>query len=231
MNTLKHQDVLNYIASLQIKPQTINHHLKDLRNYFNYLIDQEELLYNPVRGIEVRNPTKVLTSYFKEDELEDIYTNYNPKQKAYKILLGLVIYQAAEAGTLQHLETRHINLEKGTIDLPGTKRYNSRKLGLQRQQLFHLYKYLESHKEEKVFTASRIDSLQYRSLQQLKQQTPSIINYQQLRTSVIKNWLKTYNLREVQYYCGHRYISSTEAYQTIDMEAMKNEIKACHPLG
>ena len=168
---------------------------------------------------------------FKPTELDKIYADYAPGQMSYKILLGLVIYQAAEAGTLQHLKTRHINLEKGTIDLPGTKRYNSRRLGLQLPQTFHLYKYLETHKEEKVFTASRIDSLLYRSLQQLKQQTPSIINYQQLRTSVIKNWLKTYNLREVQYYCGHRYISSTEVYQTIDIEAMKNEIKACHPLG
>src|SRR5690606_24381110 len=53
-------------------------------------------------------------------------------------------------------------------------------------------------------------------------------NAKQIRASVITKWLKTYNLREVQYLAGHRYISSTEGYQQNDMEGLKEEIQQFH---
>ncbi len=52
----------------------------------------------------------------------------------------------------------------------------------------------------------------------------------QLRTSVITHWLKNYNLREVQYMAGHRYVSSTEAYQINDLDDLIEDIGKYHPL-
>ncbi|HTE29663.1 MAG TPA: hypothetical protein VK666_04765 [Chryseolinea sp.] len=40
-----------------------------------------------------------------------------------------------------------------------------------------------------------------------------------------------YNLRKVQYLAGHRYISSTEAYQQSEMEGRAEEVNKFHPLG
>lgn len=57
------------------------------------------------------------------------------------------------------------------------------------------------------------------------------MNAKQLRASVIVKWLRMYNLREVQYMAGHRYISSTESYQQSDMEGLKEEVNKFHPLG
>ena len=48
--------------------------------------------------------------------------------------------------------------------------------------------------------------------------------------SVITKWLKQYNLREVQYLAGHRYISTTESYQQNDVEGLAEEINMYHPL-
>ena len=56
-------------------------------------------------------------------------------------------------------------------------------------------------------------------------------NAKQLRASVISKWLKQYNLRQVQYLAGHRYISSTEAYQQNEMEGLTEEVNKFHPLG
>jgi len=56
-------------------------------------------------------------------------------------------------------------------------------------------------------------------------------NADQLRASVIVKWLKQYNLREVQYLAGHRYISSTESYQQSEMEGLSEEVNQFHPLG
>ena len=53
---------------------------------------------------------------------------------------------------------------------------------------------------------------------------PSVLNAKQIKTSVITKWLKIYNLREVQYLAGHKYISSTEDYLENDIEGLREEV-------
>lgn len=64
----------------------------------------------------------------------------------------------------------------------------------------------------------------------LKRIYPEIKNAQQIRQSVITHWLKTNNLREVQYMAGHRWVSSTERYQQNNLEDLQKEINRYHPL-
>jgi integrase/recombinase XerD len=47
---------------------------------------------------------------------------------------------------------------------------------------------------------------------------------------VITHWLKNYNLRQVQYMAGHKYVSSTERYQQNTLEDLQKEINRYHPL-
>lgn len=65
----------------------------------------------------------------------------------------------------------------------------------------------------------------------LKRTNPGIKNAMQIRASVITAWLKTYNLRQVQYMAGHRYVSSTERYQLNNLEGLKDQVDKYHPLG
>lgn len=51
----------------------------------------------------------------------------------------------------------------------------------------------------------------------------------EVRGSVITRWLKAYNLRKVQYMAGHRYISSTEAYQINDLDDLTEAIDKYFP--
>ena len=59
---------------------------------------------------------------------------------------------------------------------------------------------------------------------------PSVVNVKHIRSSVIVEWLKRYNLRKVQYLAGHRYISSTEWYVDNVLEGLQESIKRFHPL-
>jgi len=47
--------------------------------------------------------------------------------------------------------------------------------------------------------------------------------------SVIINWLKHYNLREVQYMASHRYVSSTERCRTDNLEDLQKELEKYYP--
>jgi integrase/recombinase XerD len=66
---------------------------------------------------------------------------------------------------------------------------------------------------------------------ELRQINNKFKNTKQLRTSVIINWLKQYNLRKTQYFAGHRYISSTEKYQQDDLESLHKTINTFHPFS
>ena len=65
----------------------------------------------------------------------------------------------------------------------------------------------------------------------LRRLNPKVINAQQIRQSVITIWLKTKNLRMVQYMAGHRYVSSTERYQVNNLEDLYNQLEKFHPLS
>jgi hypothetical protein len=70
-----------------------------------------------------------------------------------------------------------------------------------------------------------------RLIKTLSGHNPSITSLQQLRTCVITHWLKTHNLRQVQYMAGHRFVSSTEAYLVNDLDDLMEDIGKFHPLG
>ena len=232
---MRYEDLINYVGSLQgkVKPQTINRRLSSIKVYYDYLVEKGEVRVNIARSLEVKNEKKVLIPILKEKELEELYINY-PDRTYYelrkKILLGLVIYQAVDLTTVQLLKGEHIALDKGEIYLPSTKRSNSRKLSLKGSQMLPIYRYLEHNPEGNLFLG-RVGNIYHELLQELKKHNRKVESIRQLRRSVITNWLKTYNLREVQYYAGHRYISSTEKYRRVDLEAMKSDLKKYHLLG
>jgi integrase/recombinase XerD len=67
-------------------------------------------------------------------------------------------------------------------------------------------------------SSTKFNNIISKLLPQLKKLNKKVKSVHQIRTSVITHWLKLYNLREVQYMPGHRYVSSTEAYLINDLE-------------
>lgn len=68
-------------------------------------------------------------------------------------------------------------------------------------------------------------------LGQVTKLEPKVKTLRQRRASEITHWIKTQNLREAQYRAGHRYVSSTEAYQINDLEGLAEDVERFHPNG
>ena len=51
-----------------------------------------------------------------------------------------------------------------------------------------------------------------------------------IRNTIIVEWLKTKDVRTVQYMAGHRYVSSTERYDVGNLKELKEQMKKYHPL-
>lgn len=193
-----------------------------------------------------------------ENIYQTIETTSN-RQKRNKIILGLLIYQAVNTEELSKLEPCHVKLKEGKIYIPGNRRRNSRTLELKSFQVMELHEYLteirpkileEITKPKPCRKPDRINRTRikdqlfvsingsehiknsllhlFRDVQKIN---PNVINAVQIRQSVITYWLKNHNLRQVQYMAGHRWVSSTERYQTNNLDSLQNRLDQYHPLN
>ena len=100
-----------------------------------------------------------------------------------------------------------------------------------RQEILQLH----NKTSDKLFissgTGNHFNNTIQKLIQKLNKQNSKITTIQQIRTSVITHWLKNYNLRQVQYMAGHRYVSSTEAYFMNDLDDLQEDISKFHPIG
>ena len=237
-----------YCKHQNFKPMTINGKIKSISHYNRFLNGENAI--DTASQLRVKGAIRdIAFDLFTPVELNNIYNQYpgwTPKltepdnMLRNHILLGLHIYQGIKHGELAALETYHVDLEKGRIYVPSIARNNSRTLDLMPFQIMPLHNYITTIRDkmlqkyptygQKLFpgykTSSALDTLK----ETIARHCPKLKKFTQIRASVITNWLTRYNLREIQYMTGHRYVSSTERYSRENIESLKKEVEKYHPL-
>ena len=166
-------------------------------------------------------------------------------QKRNKVILGLMLYQGLDSRDLKLLTVQDIKLREGKIFIPGTRKSNERELKLEALQIIDVMEYilttrkdflqLTNKQTEQLFisigTSERFNNIMVYLVKTLQQLNKKVTSAKQLKASVIVHWLKLYNLRQVQYMAGHRYVSSTESFLINEMDEMIEDIEKYHPIG
>ena len=249
---VNYRDILAYMKYLQrtgVSQRTIQHYLIGVKHYYDHLIAEKELTRNPLTGVKIQGvKRKVLYHIFQPHELHAIYNRFQDdtlKGQRNKVMLGLLVYQGLRTEELGRLEVNHIKLREGKIDVPGGIRRNGRMMNLESHQIMEMYDYIlqvrpkilkrSRQLTDKLFVSPEggviVSNFVSRLMVRIRKQNPQVKNAKQLRASVITKWLRMYNLREVQYLAGHRYISSTESFLENEMEGLQEEVQQFHPLG
>lgn len=237
-----------------IRRQSIIREINSIRIYFDYLLESGIIHQNIIKRIRIRQSgKKVLPEILSIAQLEKIYQDFlnlpawNHGTAVAKLLhqrniviLGLMIYQGLDSGEISRLETGHLNLSEGKIYIPSGRKSNSRSLRLQAAQILPLKTYLEETRPallEKrefqstyLFPSKKSSDLVCKIVEAIKKIHPKIKDSRQLRSSVLMNWLKTNNIRQVQYMAGHKSIRSTEAYRREDLTDLTKQLELFHPL-
>jgi site-specific recombinase XerD len=180
------------------------------------------------------------------------FGNYKLSRSRNKAILSLMIYQGLCTDEVNRLTLKDVKLKEGNIFITGTRKSNERTLELKPHQIMELMEYqltvrnelqkLNPNKTELYFlptpaagkkTITDNDGINIwkRLSEEIRNTNKKFINFKQVRTSVITHWLKQYNLRQVQYMAGHRYVSSTEGYLVNQMEDLQSDIEQFHPIG
>jgi integrase/recombinase XerD len=244
-----YNDLLVFIDSCRMENKSkkhINTMLRSIRNYYDYLKSIGEATVNPaanlyLKGIRHKLPHDILSL----ESLQQLYQSYpviDNRSKRNKIILGMLIYQGITTDELMKLTTGDVKLQEGKVHIPGSKHSNSRSLELKSFQVLELHEYINQIRPgliiqptDQLFISMEGSVNMKNSLHHLfralKRTNPGIRNAKQIRASVITAWLKTNNLRQVQYMAGHRYVSSTERYQLNNLEGLKDQVDKYHPLG
>jgi integrase/recombinase XerD len=236
---------MRYLNEQGKSKKRVHGQLNVLRHYFIWLIAEGRREDNPAAGVYVRGIVRHLPSnLLSMDELEELHRRYQLQlnvDPAKKIMLGLLVYQGLQTEELTRLAPAHIQLKEGKVFIRGTSYSNERWLSLQAHQVGELQEYIRTNPfNEGVFLARpvRVDASKLNisnrmrhMIQQLQQLNPKIINANQIRGSVITFWLQRYNLRQVQYMAGHKYVSSTERYQVLSSDDWQSELQKHHPMG
>lgn len=249
---------LKYIESQKRKGNTvntINFKLAHLRVYFEYLIEQGCRIDNPIENTFIKGGKKIYHTLLEPDELEDLYYSFETDTfsiknvynelvaKRDKMVIGLLVYQGLDTKNLKALKLEHLQLQKGTIYIPGDRRSNGRRLELKPWQIMELMEYINTIRPAMIKRIKNL--LNYEQLipygeqfifmnaliKKLKKHNHKVSNIKQIRASVITNWLKQYDLRKTQVLAGHKNICSTERYLQDDLENLQEIITNFHPIS
>ena len=211
-----------------------------------------------LKGVRQKLPSNII-SIERLEQLYQEYPLTDTRTKRNRVILGLLIYQGVTTEELKQLERNHVKLRKGKIYIPGNRRRNSRTLELKSFQILELHEYLNETRPQILNEISnpkparkpnQIDMVKLREqlfisingsgniknsllhmFRGIRKTNPEILHPKQIRASVITNWLKNYNLREVQYFAGHKHVYSTERYQLNQLDNLQRKIEKFHPLN
>ncbi len=206
----------------------------------------------------VRTVPKDLLEKGELEALYESYVVIDERSQRNKVILSLLVYQGISNAELHKLEAGHVKLKEGKLHVPASGQTADRILKLEAFQVMELYEYIhvtrakilaECGKErsgrkpgtmkaaEQIYQlfismngCENIKNSLYHFNQALRKLNPKYKNAAQIRQSVITEWLKEKDLRTVQYMVGHKYVSSTERYQTSNLEDLKDALNKHHPL-
>jgi site-specific recombinase XerD len=239
--SVSHKIAVQYAQYLKTNQRyiarTVNNKMGQLKSYYAYL----NRVNNPFGSVKIRGVKyRLQVGLLSNEELLALFQSLpqtTTLEQRVKILSSFYIFQGITTTELLQLSTSAFNWDDGSVTLPKTTLSNERTLTLHPSQLRFLLKFVESKDYPNVkplymyLGNGQQDKWVIKHLHLSLKVKPHYRSLRHIRYSIIINWLKTDNLRVVQYKAGHRYISSTEKYLQNDISTLKDAVNVYHPLG
>ncbi len=246
-----YRDVLAWVGSQDGTRKTKSLRLTAARHFYDWHLALGLVARSPAADVRLRGVKRPLPSgLLTEDQLATLFRSYeateaNPARQRNRSMIGVLAFQALDAGELARLAIDDVDLEGGLLMVPGSRTSERRTLEMEGSQVLGLHHYLVSGREailsetgkttDRLFVSAgsgdKLNNALSVLVRELRGRHTWFENARQLRSSRIALWLKTHDLREVQYRAGHRYVSSTERYRAADLDALHRSLAKHHPLA
>lgn len=211
-----------------------------VRHFYDWRIAIKAACSNPAAGVYIKGiPRRLPAGMLDEETLHELYKNYCALYASTlcgRVILGLLVFQGLTVREIRQLEITDVRLEEGMLYVRGGRSYNGRRLKLDAAQVRQLQRCMNAHGQLSKIRGMRLLNGHYlrgevsKLLKALKTLHSAIKSVQQIRGSVITEWLHYYNVRQVQYMAGHKYASSTQRYQLSGLEDLQAQLDQHHPI-
>lgn len=216
--------------------------LSALRQFFTYLILQDELKLNPAVGISAPKQAKHLPKNINEEQIGKLLNNQSkePIDIRDRAMLELMYSSGLRLSELQGLNLNSINTRVREVRVLG-KGNKERILPFGRYASHAIQEWLKvrllfNPKDDALFVSSLGNRISHRSIQKrmeawgLKQGLDSCLNPHKLRHSFATHMLEaSSDLRAVQELLGHSNLSTTQIYTHLDFQHLAQVYDSAHP--
>ncbi|RPD42853.1 tyrosine-type recombinase/integrase [Chitinophaga barathri] len=235
-------DCMRWLQAKGCSRATVKAVLGVLRHFFDWRIAAGVGGHNPAAGVYIKGiPRRLPAGMLEMDTLQALYRDYCEQYGSTlcgRVILGLLVFQGLTVREIRRLEITDVQLREGMLQVRSGRAYNGRRLKLEAVQMRQLERCVRAHGElsKPAMRGMRLLNGHYLSgevsklLRALKKLHPAIKSVQQIRGSVITEWLHCYNVRQVQYMAGHKYASSTQRYQLTGLEDLQAQLEQHHPI-
>lgn len=163
-------------------------------------------------------------------------------RKRNKVILSLLVHQGLRVEEVAAIRLQDLQLREGKITIHRQRRTAARVMNLASNQVYELMDYIHEIRKQFIEAHGVTDKLflQWKKgenfygitqmmLKHIRKNNSRIKNFEQIRASVITHWLKTFDIRKVQYLAGHKYVSSTEGYKANVIDELQEDVTKYHP--
>ena len=240
---------LDYCRSLGNSDSTVNIKLKSINMYFRFLQYENRLEINPSEFIETnKKPRNQLKDILTDQELDHLYKHFK-SSKRNRIILSLMIHQGLSVKDFDQLDVADLDLINAKIKFKGHSCSKERELELKPFQIIELHDYITISREQilmkrnKEYGSKNTDRLIISTkvgqdfkhigdyvILELRKQFSFFKSFGQIRKSVISIWVGQFNLRQVQYMSGYKYVSSVEKFKVNHIEDLSEQVDKFHPM-
>src|SRR5882672_1833375 len=99
-------------------PTTVNYEVQVVRAFWNYLMNMDEVKWNPASKVRRLKQTEPERKSLTLEEQERLYKYVNNRTVYDRLLVGLSLSTGLRAETLANLHTDHIDFENSQLNIP-----------------------------------------------------------------------------------------------------------------
>ena len=226
-----------------IQSKSLQRQLAAVRSFFNFLLIQGRLAYNPAKGVQAPKLARKLPVTLDVDQtgqLLEIKAD-DPLAIRDKAILELFYSSGLRLSELVNLDLPDIDLRDAVVQVTG-KGNKARRLPIGQKAIDALQNWLKRRKDfiqqdqSALFISQRGTRLSARAIQQrlrdwaIKQGIDIHVHPHMLRHSFASHMLESSgDLRAVQELLGHADISTTQIYTHLDFQHLARVYDAAHP--
>ena len=226
-----------------IQSKSLQRQLAAIRSFFNFLLIEGELGFNPAKEVQAPKVSRKLPSTLDVDQTGQLLEikSDTPLAIRDRAILELFYSSGLRLSELVNLDLPDIDLQEAVVQVTG-KGNKARRLPVGRKAINAINAWLKHRKQDiaedqlALFTSQRGQRLSPRSIQKrmrdwaIKQGIDIHVHPHMLRHSFASHMLESSgDLRAVQELLGHADISTTQIYTHLDFQHLTRVYDSAHP--